>query len=100
MASTGARVKSPQLPGLLCGAGTLDVRQMDPAGRSVLAGLSPDWLCGATGRNSVSYAASPTAHRPLAGAWSDRHDKRRLLIVVQRLLGLQSLALAVLNWQH
>jgi MFS family permease len=37
---------------------------------------------------------------PLAGAWSDRHDKRRLLIGVQTLLALQSLALAVLTWQH
>lgn len=36
---------------------------------------------------------------PLAGAWSDRHDKRRLLIGVQTLLTLQSLILAVLTWQ-
>lgn len=37
---------------------------------------------------------------PLAGAWSDRHDKRRLLMGVQTLLSLQSLVLAVLTWQH
>jgi MFS family permease len=37
---------------------------------------------------------------PLAGAWADRHDKRRLLIGVQALLMLQSLLLAVLTWQH
>jgi len=28
---------------------------------------------------------------PLAGAWIDRHDKRRLLILVQGLLALQAL---------
>ncbi|MDR9877408.1 MFS transporter [Pseudomonas allii] len=37
---------------------------------------------------------------PLAGAWSDRHDKRRLLMGVQTLLALQSLVLAVLTWQQ
>jgi MFS family permease len=37
---------------------------------------------------------------PLAGAWSDRHDKRRLLMAVQAALALQSLALAVLTWQQ
>ncbi|MFF7709184.1 MFS transporter [Pseudomonas sp. NPDC007930] len=36
---------------------------------------------------------------PLAGAWIDRHDKRRLLIGVQGILALQSLALALLTWQ-
>lgn len=36
---------------------------------------------------------------PVAGAWIDRHDKRRLLIGVQTLLALQSLSLAVLTWQ-
>lgn len=34
---------------------------------------------------------------PLAGAWIDRHDKRRLLILVQGLLALQALALAALT---
>jgi MFS family permease len=34
---------------------------------------------------------------PLAGAWTDRHDKRRLLIVVQGLLALQALLLAALT---
>lgn len=34
---------------------------------------------------------------PLAGAWIDRHDKRRLLILVQGLLALQALLLAVLT---
>ncbi|AOE85311.1 MFS transporter [Pseudomonas sp. TCU-HL1] len=34
---------------------------------------------------------------PLAGAWIDRHDKRRLLIGVQGLLGLQAITLAVLT---
>ncbi|ENO89454.1 putative integral membrane efflux protein [Thauera linaloolentis 47Lol = DSM 12138] len=34
---------------------------------------------------------------PLAGAWIDRHDKRRLLILVQGLLALQALALGVLT---
>ncbi len=34
---------------------------------------------------------------PLAGAWIDRKDKRRLLIIVQGLLALQALALAVLT---
>jgi MFS family permease len=34
---------------------------------------------------------------PLAGAWTDRHDKRRLLILVQALLGLQALLLAALT---
>lgn len=34
---------------------------------------------------------------PLAGAWIDRHDKRRLLIVVETLLGLQAMALALLT---
>jgi MFS family permease len=37
---------------------------------------------------------------PLAGAWIDRHDKRRLLIAVQALLALQALALSLLTaWQ-
>lgn len=38
---------------------------------------------------------------PLAGAWVDRHDKRRLLMIVQALLALQALALAgltALDW--
>ena len=34
---------------------------------------------------------------PFAGAWIDRHDKRRLLILVESLLGLQALALALLT---
>ncbi|AWI74159.1 MFS transporter [Parazoarcus communis] len=34
---------------------------------------------------------------PLAGAWIDRRDKRRLLILVQGLLGLQAAALSVLT---
>lgn len=34
---------------------------------------------------------------PLAGAWTDRHDKRRLLIIVQGILALQALALAALT---
>lgn len=35
---------------------------------------------------------------PLAGAWIDRHDKRRLLILVEVALSLQGLGLAVLTW--
>lgn len=38
---------------------------------------------------------------PLAGAWVDRHDKKRSLIIVQSLLALQALvlaALAALDW--
>lgn len=35
---------------------------------------------------------------PLAGAWTDRHDKRRLLIIVQSVLALQSVALAILAY--
>lgn len=35
---------------------------------------------------------------PLAGAWTDRHDKRRLLIIVQSMLAVQSLCLAILTW--
>lgn len=34
---------------------------------------------------------------PLAGAWIDRHDKRRLLMLTQGLLGLQAVVLAVLT---
>ncbi|HZX15495.1 MAG TPA: MFS transporter [Pseudomonas sp.] len=34
---------------------------------------------------------------PFAGAWIDRHDKRRLLILVESLLGVQALALALLT---
>jgi len=34
---------------------------------------------------------------PLAGAWIDRRDKRRLLILVQGLLGLQAAVLSVLT---
>ncbi|WP_430962050.1 MFS transporter [Pseudomonas cremoricolorata] len=37
---------------------------------------------------------------PIAGAWTDRHDKRRLLIIVQSILALQALALAVLAYGH
>lgn len=36
---------------------------------------------------------------PLAGAWIDRHDKRRLLIIVQLILIVQSLLLAVATWR-
>jgi MFS family permease len=36
---------------------------------------------------------------PLAGAWIDRHDKRKLLIVVQIVLALHSLLLAAMTWQ-
>lgn len=35
---------------------------------------------------------------PLAGAWIDRHDRRRLLMQVQVLLFIQAGALAVLTW--
>jgi len=35
---------------------------------------------------------------PIAGAWIDRHDKRRLLMQVESLLGVQALVLAVLTW--
>ncbi len=34
---------------------------------------------------------------PLAGAWIDRHDKRRLLIAVEALLGVQAATLAALT---
>ncbi|WP_017936880.1 MFS transporter [Zestomonas thermotolerans] len=34
---------------------------------------------------------------PIAGAWIDRHDKRRLLIGVEALLGVQALLLALLT---
>lgn len=33
---------------------------------------------------------------PLAGAWIDRHDKRRLVITTETLLGAQAMTLAVL----
>ena len=35
---------------------------------------------------------------PLAGAWIDRHDRRRLLMQVQVLLFIQASVLAVLTW--
>ncbi|MBL8489603.1 MAG: MFS transporter [Rhodocyclaceae bacterium] len=35
---------------------------------------------------------------PLAGAWIDRHDKRRTLVGVQFLLALQAAVLALLTW--
>lgn len=35
---------------------------------------------------------------PLAGPWIDRHDKRRMLILVEIALAIQSLTLAVLTW--
>ncbi|WP_144967138.1 MFS transporter [Pseudomonas sp. DE0010] len=37
---------------------------------------------------------------PLAGAWIDRHDKRRLLIVVQSILVVQSAVLGLATWAH
>ncbi|MBF8681139.1 MULTISPECIES: MFS transporter [Pseudomonas] len=37
---------------------------------------------------------------PLAGAWIDRHDKRRLLIVVQSILVVQSAVLGLATWTH
>ncbi|MBF8767863.1 MFS transporter [Pseudomonas putida] len=37
---------------------------------------------------------------PLAGAWIDRHDKRRLLIVVQSILVVQSTVLGLATWAH
>ncbi|SEI45561.1 MFS transporter [Pseudomonas sp. NFR16] len=35
---------------------------------------------------------------PLAGAWTDKHDKRRLLLIAQALLAAQSLFLSVMTW--
>ena len=35
---------------------------------------------------------------PLAGAWIDRHDKKKWLVIVQGLLALQGLVLAYLTW--
>ena len=35
---------------------------------------------------------------PIAGAWIDRHDKRRLLLLTQTLLGIQALLLALLTY--
>lgn len=35
---------------------------------------------------------------PLAGAWIDQHDKRRLLIIIQAIMTLQSLCLATMAW--
>ncbi|VVM98979.1 hypothetical protein PS673_03184 [Pseudomonas fluorescens] len=35
---------------------------------------------------------------PIAGAWIDRHDKRRLLLFTQSLLGIQALLLALLTY--
>jgi MFS family permease len=35
---------------------------------------------------------------PFAGAWVDKHDKRRALLWVQALLTVQALALAALTW--
>ncbi|NIX92730.1 MFS transporter [Pseudomonas fulva] len=37
---------------------------------------------------------------PLAGAWIDRHDKRRLLIVVQSILVVQSAVFGLATWAH
>lgn len=37
---------------------------------------------------------------PLAGAWADKHDKRRLLMIIMALLGAQSLVLAILTATH
>jgi MFS family permease len=37
---------------------------------------------------------------PLAGAWIDRHDKRRLLVLVELALSLQALVLAILTWSN
>ncbi|MBF8728487.1 MFS transporter [Pseudomonas fulva] len=37
---------------------------------------------------------------PLAGAWIDRHDKRRLLVVVQSILVVQSAVLGLATWAH
>ncbi|MFJ4142316.1 MFS transporter [Pseudomonas sp. NPDC089734] len=35
---------------------------------------------------------------PVAGAWIDKHDKHRLLLIAQALLALQSFSLAVMTW--
>ena len=35
---------------------------------------------------------------PIAGAWIDRHDKRRLLMFIESLLAVQALGLALLTW--
>lgn len=37
---------------------------------------------------------------PLAGAWADKHDKRKLLMVIMALLGAQSFILAILTATH
>ncbi|EXF94105.1 hypothetical protein HK44_006755 [Pseudomonas fluorescens HK44] len=37
---------------------------------------------------------------PVAGAWMDRHDKRKLLMLVQILLSVQSASMAALTWLH
>jgi MFS family permease len=35
---------------------------------------------------------------PFAGAWSDRHDKRRMLLVVESLMMAQAVILTILTW--
>ncbi len=35
---------------------------------------------------------------PIAGAWIDRHDRRRLLMLIELALSLQGLTLALLTW--
>jgi MFS family permease len=37
---------------------------------------------------------------PIAGAWIDKHDKRRLLLIAQALLAILSLALALMAWKN
>jgi MFS family permease len=50
------------------------------------------------GLTAFAAAAPQLVVGPLAGAWIDRHDLRRLLLVVQALFVLQATALAWLTW--
>jgi MFS family permease len=67
---------------------------VDPAGRHELAGVPVDRI----GSTAFAALVPQLVVGPLAGAWADRHDKRRALIVVESLLLVQALLLAALTW--
>ena len=72
-----AGARPPQLPLLLCRAGGVHPRLVDPAGVPVVAGLSAHRLVGAAGVTAFCALIPQFVVGPLAGAWIDRQDKKK-----------------------
>ena len=106
VASVPAGLPVPQLPTVLRRPGGLPDRDVAAAHRHVLADVPPD------PRRDVGRPSSPSPGRgrascsdPIAGAFADRVDRRRILIVAQALsvvpaavLGILTIARLVAPW--